>query len=422
MEKINDRKNVIWNIIGASANAFNSLLFSIAVTRINGADEAGVFIYSFATACLLYFIGNYCGRTFQVTDISKKNSDTDYIYNRAITCVVMMLIAIIFTFIKGYNFDKSFIFIILCGYKCVEAFSERLYAIVQKKGNLYKVGISMTLKAIISFISLLVVDLITKNLILASLSTVVINILFIFIYDIKNIKEVGIEKTRFSTKAFWRIIKIGFFTFVLTFLGTYLINAPRYAIDDLLENNLQTVFGIIIMPATLMGLLGQYIIQPSLTKISSSIEKQKYKELKSIIRKLVTIITILGLIVTIVAFLMEKPVLELIYGIELNEYFISMMIIIIGSILYSISTILSAILIAMRKTLSQAIIYLVTAIIATVMSYVLVNNIQIQGASITYFITMFIVAFAFMFYTILNMKKYKEKWKLNENINNNSNI
>lgn len=139
MEKIVEKRNVIWNIIGASANAFTSLLFSIVVTRINGTDDAGIFIYSFATACLLYFIGNYCGRTFQVTDISKKNSDTDYIYNRVITCVVMIIVSVGFTFIKGYDFYKAALLIIWCLYKCIEAFAESLYAVVQKNGKLYKV-------------------------------------------------------------------------------------------------------------------------------------------------------------------------------------------------------------------------------------------------------------------------------------------
>ena len=68
MEK--SRKNILWNIIGATTNAFNSLLFTIIVTRINGTNDAGIFTYAFATACLLYVIGVYLGRTYQVTDIN----------------------------------------------------------------------------------------------------------------------------------------------------------------------------------------------------------------------------------------------------------------------------------------------------------------------------------------------------------------
>lgn len=411
MEKEIQRKNVIWNIIGATANAFNSLFFAIIVTRINGVNDAGIFTYSFATACLLYMIGVYAGRTFQVTDVSKKNSDTDYIYNRIITCIIMLLVSIGFVIIKGYDIYKCIIFVLLCLFKCIEAFSEVLYGVIQKNGYLYKVGISMFAKAIIALILFAIIDLITKNLIISCISILLVNVSFILLYDYKNIKQVNLVKTKFSNNANFRLFKIGFFTFVLTFLGTYLINAPRYAIDDILTNDLQTIFGIIIMPATFMGLLGQYIIQPCLTKISEDIESKKYKSLKSIIKKLVIMIIILGILVTLVASFLEVPVLELVYGIELNNYFESMMVIIVGSILYSLSTILSAILIAMRKTSYQAIIYTITSVIATIMSYKLVEKMQIKGASITYFITMLIVCTAFLIYTTINMKKYKKEWK-----------
>ena len=409
----NDKRNVIWNIIGATANAFNSLLFAIIVTRINGVDDAGIFMYSFATACLLYMIAVYEGRVFQVTDISKKNTDTDYIYHRIITCALMIFISILFVISKGYNWYKSSVFVLLCIFKCVEAFSESIYAVIQKNDLLYKVGISMFIKAIIAFLVFGIIDYFTKNLILACAGIILINIIVLIVYDFKNMRKLVMTKSKISKEAIIRLFKTGFFTFVLTFLANYLINAPRYAIDDILTNDLQTIFGIIIMPATLMGLLGQYIIQPCLIKITNSIESKDYIRLKRIILCLVGIILILGVVVTIVAYFLETPVLELIYGVELKPYFTSMLIIVVGSILYGLSTILSSILIAMRKTGGQALLYLATAIIATIMSYITVKANQIQGASITYFITMLTIVLLFSGYTFYSMLCYKKQWNIN---------
>lgn len=422
MEISNNKKNFIWNIIGATSNAFVSLLLSIVVTRINGPEIAGIFIYSFATACLLYFIGNYCGRTFQVTDISNKYSDTDYIYNRMITCLIMMVVSVLFTVIKGYDIYKSSVLIIVCLYKCLEAFSESLYAIIQKKEELYKVGISMFVKAFWSFIVFLIIDILTKNLIIACVSIVLINLIFIIVYDFRNLKKIKINKTKFLNEINIQLFKIGFFTFILTFLNNYLINTSRYAIDDLSTSNIQTIFGIIIMPATFMGMLGQYIIQPSLTKISSYIENRSYNNLKKISIKLVSITCILGIVILILAYFLEVPVLEMVYAIPLKEYLISMMIIIVGSIFYTISFILSTILIAMRKTLSQAIIYGIISIISTIIAYYFINKYSILGAGITYLISMILIFILFIFVLIINMKKNKKEWSNNENINNNSNI
>ena len=79
MEKsLNFRKNFIWNILGTSFNAFNSLFFMIAVTRINGLEDAGVFTLAFSTACILYMIGIYAGRIYQVTDSDKIITNKDF--------------------------------------------------------------------------------------------------------------------------------------------------------------------------------------------------------------------------------------------------------------------------------------------------------------------------------------------------------
>lgn len=423
-EKIN-KKNVIWNMIGATFNAFNSLFFTILVTRINGLNDAGIFTYCFATACVLYNIGIYEGRAFQVTDITGKNTDTDYLYHRMITCVIMLVVSIGFVLVKGYDIYKMAIFLLLCIFRLVEALAEVLYGMIQKNGKLYQVGISLFAKAILGIAMFVILDITTKNLILAVLSLIIVNVLGILLYDYKNVKQVKITTSKFTWKANKHIFKAGFFTFVLTFLSVYLINASRYAIDDLSTNDLQTIFGIIIMPATFMGLMGQYIIQPALTKLATCIKEEQYVALKKIIQTLLAILVVIGVIVFIVAYFLEAPVLGIVYGVDLNPYFISMMLIIFGSFFYAASMILSMILIAMRKTASQAITYGIISVLATLLAYAMVKKQAILGASITYTTTMIITTLIFLGLTIHKMKQYKKEWnkeKNNENINYHSNI
>ena len=95
------RKNFIWNIIGTTFNAFNSLFFMIIITRVNGLENAGIFTLAFSTACILYIIGIYAGRIYQVTEASKEITDKDYIANRIISCIIMIVIVIFFVIIKA---------------------------------------------------------------------------------------------------------------------------------------------------------------------------------------------------------------------------------------------------------------------------------------------------------------------------------
>ena len=113
----------------------------------------------------------------------------------------------------------------------------------------------------------------------------------------------------------------------------------------------------------------------------------------------------IGIFVLIIAYFLEVPVLGFVYGVDLTPYFVSMMIIIVGSFFYSMSMTLSTILIAMRNTKVQALIYLITAIFTTILSYTLVKKIQIQGASITYLITMLVLTICFIICFLYQIKK-----------------
>ena len=147
--------------------------------------------------------------------------------NRIGTFALMIIISIAFVFIKKYDTYKGWIFIIICLYKAMEAFSDVLYGVLQKKDLLYKVGKSFFVKALISLISFLVIDLITKNLICASAMIIITNFLVIVLYDLPNVLKVIDKKQEIKFKNVIRIYKTGFFIFAISFLGLYIMNVPK---------------------------------------------------------------------------------------------------------------------------------------------------------------------------------------------------
>lgn len=48
-----------WNVIGSMCNAASSLIYLLAVTRINGPFDSGIFAIAFANAQLMLTIGIY---------------------------------------------------------------------------------------------------------------------------------------------------------------------------------------------------------------------------------------------------------------------------------------------------------------------------------------------------------------------------
>ena len=407
--KNNLKKNFILNSIGSTIYSFTSLFFLIIVTRINGINEAGLFSFAFSNACFLQVIGIYVSRTYQVTEKDKKTFDSDFIYSKIISCIAMLFVGMSFCLIKGYGLLKIIVIMLLIFFKALDAFSESIYAIIQKNDELYKVGISLILKGVVATVVFIVVDILTKNIIFSILSLIVSIILIIIFYDFLVVKKYDFKLKKINVNIIKKIFVFGFWTFLFSFLTQYLINAPKYAIDNYLSNDLQTIYGIISMPATIMILVTGFIIHPFLLKINDCVDSKKYKKLNDIVIKMSLAILVIDLFGLLLCYFIGIPILNMMYGIRLEKYLNSLLIIILGSGLFAITLIISNALIAMRKTMSQTIIYIIVSIIAFFLTKILVKNYMIVGAAYSYLTIMLLLLLLYIFLYIYIIDKEKKR-------------
>lgn len=406
-------KNFIWNSLGTGINSFNSLFFLIIVTRVNAIQTAGIFSIAYATATILYTLAMYSGRLCQVTDIKNKIKDKDYIVTRIITCIVMLIGGAGFLAIKQYSGFKTTIFALLAIFKGLEAFSDILYGVMQKNDLLYKSGQSLSLKGFIGIVGFLIVDLITRDLRLACLAVILVNIAILIVFDYFMIsKKLINSEEKIIKENVLSIIKSEFFVFVNSFAGIYILNAPKYAIDNFLTEDIQAIYGYIMMPATVMTLFTQFIVMPFLGKLKDMYEKNELKEIEKVTLKIKLIVIAFGAFAVLAAFLLGPEFLGLIYGLDLTAYRMNLCVIIGSYIFYAISYINLVTLTTIRHTFIQFVIYVISMIVAFLGSNILVGNLNfgINGATFSCTTTL---AFQFVLYTIATkVIMYKEKNKL----------
>ncbi len=402
-------KNFIWNSLGTGINSFNSLFFLIIVTRVNDIQTAGIFSIAYATATILYTLAMYSGRLCQVTDIKNKIKDNDYIVTRFLTCILMLIGATGFLLFKQYSGFKTTIFALLAIFKGLEAFSDILYGVMQKNDLLYKSGMSLSLKGFIGIAAFLVVDLITRDLRLACLSVIIVNLVILIVYDYLMISKKLIESDKVNKENVFSIIKSEFFVFVNSFAGIYILNAPKYAIDSFLTEDIQAIYGYIMMPATVMTLFTQFIVMPFLGNLKELYEQNKLKEIEKITLKIKLIVIAFGAFAVLAAFLLGPEFLGLIYGLDLTAYRMNLCVIIGSYIFYAISYINLVTLTTIRHTFVQFVIYIISMIVAFAGSNILVGNLNLGINGATYSCTT-TLAFQFVLYTIVTkVILYKEK-------------
>lgn len=411
MKKKELKKDYLWNTIGSFIISITSLIYSFILTRTISLDLVGIFSFGFSFACMMTSLAAFGGRTYQITDTKKEKKTSSYIIARYITVITTCIIVFIFLFIKNYTIEKNLVIILLCIFKFSEELSDVYYGIIQTNNNLYKVGQYQFSKSIINVILFITSIFTTKKLILTLLLITINNLIYTYFIERRQAKKLEtwniiIDKTEIKD-----ILKINFYICGYVFFSSYLINASKYSIDIYLSNEIQAIFNILMMPATLMLLVGGFIINPILIDIAKIYKKNDIEQLKKIIKKIILILSIIGIIIITISYFLGTEFLTLIYGLDLNMYKIQLTIVLLGATLYTLVTILGNILIAFRKIKIQFFISLACAIIAAIISNIFVKYYGLNGGFYTYLISMIIRLFCYLplLYKILKKEKSYEK-------------
>lgn len=388
-------------MVGTSLYAFLSLFFLIAVTRINGIETAGFFSYAFAISLVAFYIAVYGGRLYQVSDLDKEFSDSLYYSSRIITSVITIFISIAFILINNYDLYKSSIIILFVLTRVIEALSDTTYGIFQKNNRLDYVGISLTIKSLVSLILFLAINLITQDILLSVLSIFIVNLVFHVLFDLILVRKyeriqiefINVKQLLYSTR----------YIFMFSLVIILIINTPRYIIDLFLDYEMQGIFAIIIMIPTIVLLLGQFVIQPITLRLSTLNQEKRYQAMSKELNHAVVMITLMALVATALAYFIGTYILNLLYGFDFTEYKMMIVISVISGFFYVLSVLYSTALTIMRKIQIQLILYFITFVLAVILTYIFTDLLGVNGTFISYVLVMlfqFILFFSYYKYVI----------------------
>ena len=414
MEKNSEYKsNFIWNLIGVTLYGLVSLFLLIFVKRINGIDESGIFSYAYSICTLFFYISLYFSRTYQIANYNNSKSFNHFLSFRIISSFVSLILIIVFCFINKFSIFNIIIITLLMLFRIIDAISDTFYGYLQEHNELYKVGISYTLKSIMGIICFFVFDILTKNLYLSILSMVFINLLIFVVYDIKNFRKLCKNKIYLDFSNIILILKESFPIFIFSFLSIFLANAEKYVIVYYTNDEIQSIFGMLIMPATVLSLVGNYLINPFINDLNKYYKDKDYQKFDKLSLKILIALFIIGLFGTILCYLIGISILNIIFNINLNIYRMDLTLIIIASIFNASCMIISNLLIILNKNILQTIFYFISSLVAVLTCILLVKDDVINGATYAYLISYIINFVLYLIYYKVIIKKI-EKGEKNE--------
>lgn len=395
-----ERDSFIWNMAGSMLFAFQSVIMLMILTRVLGLREAGIFTIAYANANLFLTIGKYGMRNFQVSDVNGQFSFVEYFTSRIVTSLAMVIVSVVYVLYisnkNAYTVDKTLVIIWMCLFKVVDAVEDIYHGLYQQKHRLDVGGKCLTLRLAITILffggGLIVVGDLLIVLIASTMLTALLFVLFTK-YSFDEFKDTG--KKGWNISGVINLLKICFPLFLGTFLSFYIGNAPKYAIDSILSDELQACYGFIAMPVFVIGLLNGFIFNPMVAKMSMIWNEGELGSFVKLFFRQILIIVLITIVCITGAYLIGVPVLSVMYNTDLTPYKIELLILLLGGGFLALSGLLVIIITIIRFQKSLAFGYAIVAVLAYVLSPILVKRYSMLGATVLYLVLMVVLCAIF---------------------------
>lgn len=382
-----ERDSYIWNMLGSTVIAFQSVILLMILTRVGGLASSGTFTIAYTTANLMLTVGKYGMHNFHVSDTAPIFSFGDYRASRWITTLAMLALGVGYALlsIRGaeHSAEKTWVIVWMCVFKAVDAVEDVYAGLYQQSGRLDVSGKMIAVRGVLTVLFFSAVLLVGGGLLTALvLSTVFTVALFLILNGMaSSVCRAQIkEKTDFKRVA--RLLWLCLPLFLIGFLSYYVTNAPKYAIDAMLDDTVQACYGFLAMPVFVVGLVGNYLFNPAIRPLSEHWQRGELGPFRRQIgRQSVTVLAI-TLICMAGAYLFGTPALSLLYGTDLSAYRTELLVLVAsGGFLALANQLLTVITILRRQTL-LLIGYCPCALLAALLSFFAVRDYRIMGAAV----------------------------------------
>lgn len=415
-KETNSKRNFILNMTGSMCNALSSMILLSLVTRFSGSVYGGIFSLAFSTAQLLQTIGCFETRVIQATDVNGETNFKTYFNFRLLTSIAMMICAFIYIFVSDFSWDKSLVILLICLYKAIDALSDSFQGLYQQHLRIDISGTSLGSRVMVCTVVFGISLAITKNLILSSVLMLIMEIIWLFLFDYHNGKAFAKYDERISGKKMTKLLLTCLPLCIGSFMVNYMMNAPKYAIDMYLNDVIQNVYGFLVMPAFVINLFSLFVFRPLLTTLSIKWNNRQYKSAASIIGKCSLWVLFLTVGAMFGAYLLGPFILYILSGLNFDVYRIQLVCIMFGGGINAMIMLLYNVLAVMRKQNTIFIGYAIGFVVSIVLTPILVKSYSLNGAVVGYIIPMVAVVFFFALCAIIQFVRASKEIQKGANL------
>lgn len=316
---LNMKKNMLWNAFGNIVYLGLQWIVTVMVTRISGYGDAGVLSLAMSISATFQTIALFGIRSYQVSDVNGKYSDSEYVMFRAVTCTAAMIICMVFSAVNGYSAPQTAAIFLFMLFRLAENLSDVLHGIAQNNDRLDIAGKAFTIKGILTsvmfFAGYLCFDSLNMGLLLMALSSWATTLL----YDAAQIKK--LTEIRFcSVRSVLPMAAVTAPLCAYMFLCSAISTVPKYILEKMCDSEPLGAYSSIFAPALLITAAAGYIYNPFAGKFAELFSRKDSRGFISLAFKLCAVIAAIGAVIIICASFAGEFALKLIFGEKIAEY------------------------------------------------------------------------------------------------------
>lgn len=394
-QRTSQKKDTLWYTAGSMSNALFSMLLSLAVTRILGASQAGIFAIAWSAAQLMQSVGWFSMRQFQVSDVENQFQFQDYLSSKILTGGAMLAGGILYGWIYGYSVQKIQLTFLLCCFLTADVFADVFSGFFQHENKLHLAGRSYVARIWLSFLVIVGALYFTGSFAAAFLGGLSVSAVWLLGFDFSLAKAMAPVAIHFRWSRQRKLLGECLPLFLGSFLLIFIMNVSKNGINSYLSDEVQACYNIIFMPSSVINMFSMFVCVPLYGHVAVAWHNRERARFLRLMRNM--LLYILGLTVIVLAggYLLGIPVLSLLSGLELEEYKGAFMVLLLAGGLYGMITILNYGITVMRRQKTTLFIYVAVAVLVQVLTRPMILGYGVMGAVCLYLMAVTAICLAF---------------------------
>jgi O-antigen/teichoic acid export membrane protein len=380
------RRNFSWTLVGNVAYAASQWAILVLLARLGSPDMVGRFAMGLAIATPVMLFAGLALRQLQVVDVARQYAFGHYLALRLVTAALGALVVAGIALSAGFARETVAAAIVLGVAKGVESVSDIFYGAFQHYERLDRIAWSMMLKGGLALPAFAAGLYLGKTVAVAVACMGVAWLVVLLAYDVPQAHRLLRERgdripPRFDLPALGRLVRMALPVGLIMVLISLQSNLPRYFIEHrqgLAALGIFSALSYVTVAVTqVVAALGQSA-SPRLARLYQGGDAAGYARL---VLKLVAVGGAIGAAGVLAAAVAGRPILHLIYGPEYAPHTATLVVLMAGAMVVSMTTFVAHASTAARYFKSQAGVLVASCAAGLALCAVLVPRYGLPGGA-----------------------------------------